>query len=310
MQAHKEHELIGIIAAVGRGSRVWPLTSLLPKCLVPVGGVPMIVHQCSWMRRLGIREMHAIVPQHQLELAAPILQSLGISAHAGLDWRTFWTVSNNAAQGRSALIVNCDILLQGWTRLTAEHLESNADLTIACSNRIPLDIGQSGKSAHGTLRDRRVVSLKASPAPGTVEMRQIGVSIMGPRCWTRFHEFPFRAADPFQEEILPRMVADHSVHAAFSSDSWRDVGTFEGLFHAHWDFASPSHDRQSVICGGSTVSPNAVVTSSVIMAGAHVPAHVHLERCLVLPNVSVEPNTVARDEVLGSAFRGHLARPA
>lgn len=46
-----------MILAAGEGSRLGPLTQETPKVLLPVGGIPMIEHQLSWLRSHGIREV-------------------------------------------------------------------------------------------------------------------------------------------------------------------------------------------------------------------------------------------------------------
>lgn len=46
-----------MILAAGEGTRLKPLTLETPKVLLPVGGVPLICHTLSWLRRYGISEV-------------------------------------------------------------------------------------------------------------------------------------------------------------------------------------------------------------------------------------------------------------
>jgi mannose-1-phosphate guanylyltransferase len=43
-----------MVLAAGLGTRLRPLTLEMPKVLLPVGGVPLIVHTLTWLRRHGI----------------------------------------------------------------------------------------------------------------------------------------------------------------------------------------------------------------------------------------------------------------
>ena len=53
-----------MILAAGRGERLRPLTDVLPKPLIPIGGAPLIGHQLRWLRRAGIREV--VINLHHL----------------------------------------------------------------------------------------------------------------------------------------------------------------------------------------------------------------------------------------------------
>ncbi len=46
-----------MILAGGKGTRLMPLTSMTPKVLLPIGGVPLIKYQISWLKRNGISDI-------------------------------------------------------------------------------------------------------------------------------------------------------------------------------------------------------------------------------------------------------------
>lgn len=46
-----------IILAGGRGERLMPLTADRPKCLVEVGGRPIVLHQLEWLARNEVRQV-------------------------------------------------------------------------------------------------------------------------------------------------------------------------------------------------------------------------------------------------------------
>ncbi len=47
----------GMVLAAGQGSRLRPLTNKTPKVLLPVGGVPVIVHIIAWLRHHGVDDL-------------------------------------------------------------------------------------------------------------------------------------------------------------------------------------------------------------------------------------------------------------
>ncbi|MCI4446471.1 MAG: NTP transferase domain-containing protein, partial [Pyrobaculum sp.] len=44
-----------VVLAGGFGKRLAPLTSEVPKPLLPVGGKPILVRQIEWLRGFGVR---------------------------------------------------------------------------------------------------------------------------------------------------------------------------------------------------------------------------------------------------------------
>jgi choline kinase len=70
-----------IILAAGRGSRLGPLTDDRPKCLTPVGGVPLIEREVSALRGAGIQEI-GLVCGYKAEL----LKSYGTRQFINSRW--------------------------------------------------------------------------------------------------------------------------------------------------------------------------------------------------------------------------------
>ncbi|MDH7475743.1 MAG: nucleotidyltransferase family protein [Anaerolineae bacterium] len=46
-----------MILAAGRGTRLRPLTERIPKCMVPVGGKPILEHTIEWLQRYGVTDL-------------------------------------------------------------------------------------------------------------------------------------------------------------------------------------------------------------------------------------------------------------
>jgi NDP-sugar pyrophosphorylase family protein len=46
-----------MVLAAGQGTRLRPLTERLPKCMVPVGGKPVLEHTIAWLARFGVTQI-------------------------------------------------------------------------------------------------------------------------------------------------------------------------------------------------------------------------------------------------------------
>ena len=70
-----------MVLAAGKGTRLRPLTSAVPKCLLPVGNTPIVKHQLRWLKRYGVRKV-AINLYHKGD---EIKAALGDGAAYGID---------------------------------------------------------------------------------------------------------------------------------------------------------------------------------------------------------------------------------
>lgn len=74
--------LKGVVLAGGTGSRLYPLTKVTNKHLLPVGRYPMIYHPLMRMRRAGIRQVAIVTsPEHM----GDVVNLLGSGRGLGLD---------------------------------------------------------------------------------------------------------------------------------------------------------------------------------------------------------------------------------
>jgi dTDP-glucose pyrophosphorylase len=74
-------EILGVILAAGKGSRMLQLPTSLPKCVLPVLGKPILYHQLQLMAKLGIRTVYIVVGHRGFEVVREIerLPSPGIA---------------------------------------------------------------------------------------------------------------------------------------------------------------------------------------------------------------------------------------
>lgn len=102
-----------VILAAGRGSRLGAVTQDRPKCLVDVGGTPLLEHQLDALARVGVDDV-TIVAGYR---AADIRAAIGDRARfvANDDWPTtnsLYSIAlcDGTVQG-DLLVMNCDVLV-------------------------------------------------------------------------------------------------------------------------------------------------------------------------------------------------------
>jgi NDP-sugar pyrophosphorylase family protein len=53
-----------MLLAAGKGTRLHPLTETVPKCMVPIGGKPLLEHNVEWLKRYGVTDL--VINLHHL----------------------------------------------------------------------------------------------------------------------------------------------------------------------------------------------------------------------------------------------------
>jgi len=66
-----------LILAGGKGKRCWPLTENNSKVLLPVVGIPIIIHQINRFKNIGVKNIFIVV-DHESSDVIPIVESYGI----------------------------------------------------------------------------------------------------------------------------------------------------------------------------------------------------------------------------------------
>lgn len=93
-----------VILAGGFGKRLAPLTSEVPKPLLPVGGRPILVRQIEWLRGFGVRDVVLAVGY----LKHKIFEALGDGRRFGV--RIFYSVEEEPL-GTGGAIKNAELFI-------------------------------------------------------------------------------------------------------------------------------------------------------------------------------------------------------
>jgi NDP-sugar pyrophosphorylase family protein len=139
-----------VILAGGKGQRLKPYTTVLPKPLMPIGDMPILEVVLRQLQRAGITRVTMAVGY-----LAELLQAffgdgrrLGLEIDYSFEDKPLGTVGPltlipSLAEERDFLMMNGDVLTTiDHRRLLARHLASDADVTIATYPRqVKIDFG-------------------------------------------------------------------------------------------------------------------------------------------------------------------------
>jgi len=303
-----------LVLAAGHGTRLRPLTDLVPKPLLPIAGRTVLDHTLDALVEVGC------------EAAAVNLFHLGgqIRAHYGDAYRGMpltWSQEEGERQGTLGalyplrdflgeadlvLLINGDSLCP-WplARLIRHHRAGRALATLVLTTRVDPERFAGGV---GIDREGRVLSFfKGVEERGEVVRRAVfaGAHALSPALLGRVGEGP---ADIVRKLYIPILEEeDGGIHAITSRRRWHDLGTPRRYLEGALDWGRGGWPgrlwRRGWTSPEAAVELGARVRESVVEAGAAVGAGARVERSVVLRGARVEPGAEVRDSIVGFDVR-------
>ncbi|MHB8505339.1 MAG: sugar phosphate nucleotidyltransferase, partial [Acidimicrobiales bacterium] len=323
-----------VIMAGGEGTRLRPLTSTLPKPMLPLGNRPLLEHVITLLRRHGFADQVITVGAR----AEAIRAYFGDGAELGvrLAYAAEDVPLGTAGSVRHAmdgaeepfLVLSGDVLTDlDLDALVDFHRKHDAEATVAVQVRDdPLDFGVV------VIRpDGRVDRFVEKPTRGRIfsDTVNTGIYVLDPSV---FDAVPRDRAVDFAGEVFPRLLEQGRRVGAWVGDGyWEDVGTLHAYRRAHEDLLDgrvrSTIDGFEIADGiwlgeGAELDPAARVVAPAVIgpisrveAGAEigpycvlgsdvrVAAEASIERSVVHDHAYLGPGTHLRGSVVGRSAR-------
>jgi mannose-1-phosphate guanylyltransferase len=268
-----------MVLAAGLGTRLRPLTALLPKPILPVGdrtplamalarvtaaGSPRVVvnahHGAASVRAAVEREFPGVAISEEPEL----LGTAGGLARAARD-----------LGAGDVLVWNADCLVEPeLDRFVSDHVSSGAGATLLVRLR-PRGEGSVGIAAGG-----RVVRLRGERiASETSGADFLSVHVVGGSLRASLPRTGCMVADVY----IPAMRRGVPLRGVAHEGAFFDIGTPRSYLDANLAWLA---SRGAWIGDRAEVSPAVSMQRAVVGAGATVRGRGHLERCVVWPDAT------------------------
>lgn len=319
--------------AGGAGTRLRPLTTAVPKALLPIVGEPMLERVVRLLAEHGV-DRCVVTLQHQ---ASVVLKYFGADRVEGVGLR-FLTEPRPLGTAGSVryaqtwlddddvLVISGDCLTDmDIGELHRRHVESGAVLTIALAHRSdPRNYGVVTIDDSG-----RVVSMVEKPTWGEVadDTVNTGVYIVSPRV---LELISVDEPTDWAQDVIPALLTRGDLVLGVVMDGyWEDVGTFGSYSRAQRDVLD-GRVRSRVdafevapgvlVATGAELSPDAVVRPpvyigpfakieadavvgpySVVGTNALIRARAIVDHSVLHPNVFVGNDADLRGSIVGRA---------
>jgi mannose-1-phosphate guanylyltransferase len=319
-----------VILVGGEGTRLRPLTSTVPKPVVPLVDRPFISFMLEWLRGHGVDD----VIMSCGFLATSVRNVLGDGSALGIRLRFVEEPEPRGTAGalkfaesmldERFLMLNGDVLCDlDLTAQIAQHDRTGATATLAL---VPV----ADPTAYGLVRlneDASVREFVEKPSSDQIDTNLISA---GAYVLERaiLDMIPADRNVSIEREVWPRLVGDGLFGFAAQS-YWLDIGTPERYLQGTFDIlegnvrtavverlgsgylaVDPSaevHGRvipPAVVERGCVIEATAHVGSLVVLAdGVRVAAGCTIERSVVLNGAEIGPNCVLRDCIVAAGCR-------
>ncbi|MDP6646921.1 MAG: NDP-sugar synthase [Dehalococcoidales bacterium] len=318
-----------VILVGGKATRLLPLTSKLPKALVPVLNIPFLEYVICHLRRHRITEIILALGN----LAEPIESYFSDGSRFGVKLSYIVEKTPYGTAGgiknaekfldESFIVLNGDVFTDlDITAMMAFHYRKKALVTIAlaCVDD-PTSYGVIVTDAEG-----RVSFFREKPALGEVTSNMInaGTYILEPSVLAQI--FPGIEVS-IEREVFPSLLAQGApVYAYTSSAYWLDIGTHGKYLQLHRDLLNGKcHQhvldlRHDVLIGAeSNLHPSAqimgpvvigascfigrevkLIGPSVIGAGGNIMANSVVDGSIIWPNTWIGPGVNVKNSILAN----------
>ncbi len=283
---------VGILLVGGRGTRLAPITSEIPKPMLPIAGKPVTEHQILAAQRAGITTL-VLATSYLSEVFIPYF---GDGSKWGIDLRyavekeplgTGGAIANAAAHldegspDQAVVVFNGDVLSQHNLAAQIEfHKKAEADVTLHLIQ----------------VEDARAFGCVPTTADGRVEaflekMENPVTDWINAGCYVFTREvinsIPRDTVVSVERETFPQLINDkRRVFAYKEAAYWLDIGNPRALFQGSRD----------LVAADFLISPTADVDSSALLtggtsigAGAQIGAGASLDNCIVSAGAIVKP---------------------
>ncbi|WP_312039529.1 glucose-1-phosphate adenylyltransferase [Macrococcoides bohemicum] len=326
-------EIVGMLLAGGKGTRLGQLTKNVAKPAVPFGGKYRIIDfTLSNLTNSNINTVGVLVQYAPLMLnrhigmgkpwsldkldggvtvLAPFADQTGASWFEG----TADAITKNIHfidqyDPEYLLILSGDHIYQmDYQAMLEHHKEKNADATISV-----IEVPFEEASRFGILNteeDLKIYEFDEKPAVPKNNLASMGIYIFN---WKVLREYlvedekDTQSEHDFGNDIIPKMLADNKLLYAYRFDGyWKDVGTIQSYWEANMDLLNedlsellnsktwPTFSHEANL-PPQFIGSEANITDSLICPGSFIFGHV--EHSVLFREVTVGNGTFIKDSII------------
>jgi mannose-1-phosphate guanylyltransferase len=328
-----------MVLAAGKGTRLFPLTGVIPKPMAPVAGKPALQHIFDLLARAGVEEIHVNVhylADTILGLYREETRADGAKIHFTREERLTGTAGGVKRLATAGAFDETFVVIMGDAltdvdvpELVAFHKEKGAIATLALK-RVE-DTSQYGVAELDTEENILRFQEKPEPREAASNLANTGIYVLEPEVLDYIPEDTFF---DFAKDVFPRLLESGEKLLGYDEGDfyWSNIGTLESYRTAQRDALSGrvAVEVPGEWCGGGLwiseearvhpsayrlmegytfVGPNAIVGRDASLSGAvavggdcRVSDGATVKQSVLLPGSSVGSGAYLEDCIVGPGY--------
>ena len=236
--------MISIILAAGQGSRMRPLSYVIPKILLPVHGKPVLSYLLKNMNGLRIDKTYIVASEHieQIQTYIDKTNMENVYVVNGLGWETGGDLSialENINHVDDTIVLNGDIITDiSLKKVYQEHRNVDPYVTIGIFNlKDTKEIKRFGRIY--TDEHNMITNFTEKPENNNIGPNNVnsGFYIFSKKIIENRSEYLVPRIFKLEQELFPRLAREYKLYASLCDLSyWWDVGTMESYLKAEQFF--------------------------------------------------------------------------
>lgn len=285
----------GVILAAGKGSRLYPVTYIIPKPLLPLANRPTLEYAFDQLKAIGVTEICLVVGENEPKMR----EALGDGSHFGV--KLTYVVQTEPkglahavgfakefVNGEDFVLYLGDAIYGGDFNPFRKRFEESgcANLNVVQPVEDPTRFGVANTDGE------RIVKLVEKPKNPESNLVMAGTYFFGPQLWEILPDLQPSARGEYEITDAIQMLIDRgeTVLAGVFEGAWFDSGTLDSFLEVSEYLTQGQSKVEGDVTG--TVGPKTVVG-----AGATVECD-SIEDSVVLPGAQVKVKGAIRHAIL------------
>jgi glucose-1-phosphate thymidylyltransferase len=229
----------GIILAGGLGTRLYPLTKVTNKHLLPVGGKPMIYHPIERLVSAGIKDIMIVTG---VEHCGSIMTLLGSGADHNCSFTYKVQDKPDGIAGALKLCkdfvndCNCVVLL--GDNIFKENLKSHVISFSQSNDECKLffkNVGDPRRYGVGVFKDKCLVKIEEKPKKPKTNLACVGIYFYTKEVFDIIDKIGISDRGEYEiTNVNNVFINNKQCSHAILEDKWVDAGTMDSYHNTNW----------------------------------------------------------------------------
>lgn len=287
-----------LILAAGEGTRMRPLTSNIPKPLLPVAGKPFLQHIIETLESLNIKDIYLLIGWKMGRIKAHFGDGKKFGVNISYLYQEERMGTAHAVGISGSQIDSPFICLNGDIVLTKTYLEGIMDLYSKHKGNVMSLASVDDPSRFGvvSLSDEKVVEIEEKPKVPKSNLINAGIYLFTPDIFPAIKKTPRSTRGEYEiTDSIKIMMEDTDVFGCILKEPWIEIGMPWDLLRANTTLMQNIQEKIEGDIGKfvEIEDPVQIGSNTVVKNGSNIQGPVIIgENCTIGPNCLIRPSTV------------------